>query len=447
LNNKFNLTVKVLSVVAVISLCFALFFLAVDFFGSRGRFPANSFIGKVDVSGLDKAEAVQRIKTTPVPAAFEPMVYFNASGETFAYSTQELGIYIKAEESVNNALSQANRGNYVEGLQKRIYKEVESFPLILDAEPAVLQTLLEDLATKVESVAQNASISLDEKTLAYNIVEDFPGRKLDIKKSIDECRSRLNESKNTFSLSLDYYELPRVTEYALRSAPPVHKLASFTTYYGTHDSPNRIHNIKLIASWLDNTLLLSDESFSLVKAIGNFSPERGFKQAYVISGGVLVPEYGGGTCQIGTTLYNAVALADLNVISRRNHSFYFSIYPFGRDATVYPGSSDFRFQNNTGAPILLKAEATGRLLRFAVYGTPTGKKVEFSEPAVYSLTSRGFVPSNRWAVLRSNSPFRTIVIRKVYDKTGKLLKEETITSFYKLYGDGTNVPIKRREGL
>jgi vancomycin resistance protein YoaR len=186
--------------------------------------------------------------------------------------------------------------------------------------------------------------------------------------------------------------------------------------------------------------------FSLSDAIGEFTADRGFKEAFVISGGMLVPQLGGGTCQIGTTLYNTASLADLEILQRRNHSFYFNIYPLGRDATVYPHQADLKFKNNTGCPILIKALATDKRLSFRIYGTPTGKKVKFSPPSVFILSSNGaYIPSTIRQVLASDSPFKTVVTRTVFNPSGNKISEEEISSFYKLYGEKTNVPIARPE--
>lgn len=444
--NKLTLTVKILSVIAAVSLFTAVGLIAFDFFKTREHLPPHSYIGKLDVSGLNKEEAALKIRQTPISNIFEPMVYFNAAGESFSYSPQEIGIYVKAKETVNRAFSLSQKESYLKELRKRLTREVLLFPIILDVDAEALKATVQEIAGQIESVAQDATITLDEKTGGYHITEDLPGRKLDVSATIKEFHLRLNEGKNSFPLVLEYYEFPRVTEDMLRVNPPVHKISSFTTYYGAHDSPNRIHNIKLIASWIDNTLLLPGEEFSLLKSIGRFTPDRGFKQAYVIVGGVLEPQYGGGTCQIGTTLYNTVALADIEVLSRRNHSLYFNIYPLGRDATVYPGSADLKFKNNTGKPIFIKAEATNKYLHFAVYGTPTGKKVVFSPVKVYAVTRDGMKQVNKSSIVHSGGAFRTIVTRKVFDNEGNLLNSEEIKSFYKLYGDGANVKVIRREG-
>lgn len=436
---------KFLAIVATLSIFVAFVIIFFDYFFARQNFPQNTFIGKVNVSGLTLEHAAKKLEQAPVETAFEPMVFFVTTGESFAYPPGELGLFVKSSESIEQAYLLIHKDNYLKELKARLTREKTTLPLVLDFDPPVFEEVVREIASKIESQATDSTIELDEATGKYHISQDLPGRRLDIQKTILDSRTRLKEGKNSLPLIFDFYEFPKITERYLRLAPPVYKLSGFTTYYGSHDSPNRIHNIRLIASWIDNTIMLPQEEYSLIKAIGNFSPERGFKEAYVISGDALVPEYGGGTCQIGTTLYNAVSLADLDVLLRRNHSLYFSIYPFGRDATVYPGSADFRFKNNTGNPILIKATATYKSLRFSIFGTPTGKTVEFGTPEVYSLTDHGFVHSSKWSVLKSNLPFRTVVTRKVFSKTGELIKEEKIKSYYKLYGDGTNVKIIRKE--
>ena len=195
---------------------------------------------------------------------------------------------------------------------------------------------------------------------------------MDEEKSLASIKEALANNEQLLPLVVQE-TAPRIKYEDLAEYPPAHLLSTYTTYYGTHDSPNRIHNIKLIANTLiDCTILLSGEAFSLLDAIGEISFARGFREAFVIVEGELEPQVGGGTCQTATTLYNTVMLADLEVLSRRNHSLFFYIYPLGRDATVY-GATDFKFKNNTGHPIYLKGQGTNRSLTFKIYGTPTGK--------------------------------------------------------------------------
>ncbi len=448
MNNLSRISLRLLIAAAAISLLVAAIFLLVDYLKIKNSFPNGTFIGEVDVSLLDRDEAIEKIEKAPVTAFIRDVIFQNPAntGESFSFLPQEVGAYILPGETVDNAFDLTHNENYIRDLRKRLSREALMLPARLSLDETLATQVLSDLSQKINSPAKDSSVILDEETGGYHITPDSPSRLLRPADTLVNAKKQLYKGESVIPLAIDYLGQPRVTEKMLRAAPPVHRLSAFTTYYGAHDSPNRIHNIKLIASWINNTLLLSNEVFSLLNVIGDFSEERGFKEAYVIMSGELVPELGGGTCQIGTTLYNTVALADLDVLSRRNHSFFFNIYPLGRDATVYPGQVDFKFKNNTGHPILLKALATNRKLSFRIYGTPTGKTIEFSNPSIFILGESGvYQPSTLRAVISLDRPFRTTVTRTVKDSGGNIIKEETIRSFYKLYGDKTNVPIKRPE--
>ena len=116
------------------------------------------------------------------------------------------------------------------------------------------------------------------------------------------------------------------------------------------------------------------------------------------------------------------------------------------DAGVYPGQLDFRFSNDTKHPVLIKSVATNKRLSFRIYGTSTGKTVKVSPAAIMGRGKGGvFVPMSLRQVIAYDVPFRTSVVRTVYDKEGNKIKEEVIGSYYKLYGEKSNVPIRRPE--
>ena len=439
-----NKLLRLLAVLAAASLLVALGFLAFDFLQTREKFPPQTLIGEANVSGLYKNEAVELLRSHKSSDLFTPVVTFEVERTQFNFSPEAIGIFVDYEDSIARAFSITHKENYLKELRERLKRGPVRYPLTLKVDDQTLTEVLDAIGGEIRSTSQDASVVLYEESGGYHIESEELGRELNLEETKKVFNDRLALNAKIFPIVVNYLQ-PHVTEMQLRAAPPVHRLSAYTTFYGKHDSPNRIHNIKLIASWLNGSLLLPGEEFSLAEKIGDFTADRGFKEACVIYEGVLVPQLGGGTCQIGTTLYNAAALADLDILQRQNHSFYFNIYPLGRDATVYPGQKDLVFKNNTDHPILIKAVATNKRLSFRVYGTPTGKSVKFSPPTVYILTKSGYRPSTVREVLAADVPFKTVLTRTVYGATGKVLKEETLNSAYKLYGEKTNVPIARPE--
>lgn len=436
--------IKVFGVVAAASLLVTAGLIGFDFFQVQEKFPAQTYIGAVNVSGLDQPQALDKIRSLNSSQVFAPVVSFEAEKTLFSYSPEELGVTVNYEESVKQAFKMTHQDGYIRELKERLTEGMIHCPVVLALNENKLRDALETLANKVRSDSQDASIILYEETGGYHIEPEELGRAVNIDDTVKEFKAALAAEKKTFPVVIEYEE-PYITEKELRAAPPAHRLSAFTTYYGKHDSPNRIHNIRLVASWINNTILMPGEVFSVGDVLGDITPERGFKEAFVIMKGELVPQLGGGSCQIATTLYNTIQLADVKVVQRRSHSMYFNIYPLGRDAGVFPPSLDFKFENDTGHPLLIKALATNRRLSFRLYGTPTGKTVKFTYPRVYMLTESGYVPATVRAVLAADAPFKTEVTRTVFDKEGKELKSEKILSFYKLYGEKENVPIARPE--
>lgn len=150
---------------------------------------------------------------------------------------------------------------------------------------------------------------------------------------------------------------------------------------------NRRHNIAVGANALHGLLIKPGEEFSLLKALGEIDASSGYLPELVIKENRTVPEYGGGLCQIGTTMFRATFNSGLPVTQRRNHSYRVVYYePAGTDATIYDPAPDYRFINDTGHYILIQAKIEGNELRFEFWGTKDGRQVETTKPVVYNVT-------------------------------------------------------------
>jgi vancomycin resistance protein YoaR len=153
---------------------------------------------------------------------------------------------------------------------------------------------------------------------------------------------------------------------------------------------NRRHNIKVGAQILHGLLISPDQEFSLVQALGRIDKDAGFLPELVIKGDRTVLEYGGGLCQIGTTMFRLALNAGLPITERASHSYRVSYYePAGLDATIYNPRPDFRFVNDTGHHLLLQTEIDGDALVFEFYGTKDGRKVKGEGPEIYNVVQPG----------------------------------------------------------
>ncbi|HBZ79383.1 MULTISPECIES: VanW family protein [Brevibacillus] len=119
----------------------------------------------------------------------------------------------------------------------------------------------------------------------------------------------------------------------------------------------RKHNIKKAMKKINNEKIAPQAVFSYNKEVGNSNLEEdGWKQAGVILNGQLTDDFGGGICQVSSTLYNATAEAGMTIVERHNHSKSVGYVPAGQDATVAFGVLDFQFQNPYDFPVKVKAK-------------------------------------------------------------------------------------------
>ena len=214
------------------------------------------------------------------------------------------------------------------------------------------------------------------------------------------------------------------------------RMASYKTYNsGTWD---RIVNLRLGVSALDDTLVPPGGTFSLNQAIGERTEERGFRSAPVIIGTRYEEEVGGGTSQVATTVFNAVWEAGLKITERNPHSLYIDRYQLGRDATVYWPSLDLEFVNDTKKWVLVKGFIESDGISVAIYGGEE-RRVESSdgthevsgEPPVRRVNDPTLAKGATVIEEYGTSPSQTSVERTVYGENGRVLYDETWNTSYK----------------
>ncbi|HKE51837.1 MAG TPA: VanW family protein [Actinomycetes bacterium] len=172
----------------------------------------------------------------------------------------------------------------------------------------------------------------------------------------------------------------RVAEVALHTAQPdltttearalgvVEKVSSWTTNFPY--AAYRAHNIGQASHYLNGTLVLPGHEFSLNQTIGERTKERGFVAGIIIGGeGNFDKDLGGGVSAVATTTFNAVFYAGLKDVEHHPHSFWITRYPKGTEATVFWGSKDLRFLNDSGHGVFVTATSTNTSVTVTFWGT------------------------------------------------------------------------------
>ena len=197
------------------------------------------------------------------------------------------------------------------------------------------------------------------------------GHELDMQKSVSAIMNYVasGDFDKTDKVELVTEEKkPRGTEEELSAVKDV--LGKYSTDYSA-SSAARAQNVQNGASKINGTLLYPGDKFSVATALNPMTAENGYAPAPSYENGSVVDTYGGGICQVSTTLYNAVIRSELKVLKRSAHSMMVHYVQPSQDAAIAGTYKDFQFENNTKYPVYIEGAASGGIITFTVYGKET----------------------------------------------------------------------------
>ncbi|MFJ4109738.1 VanW family protein [Oerskovia enterophila] len=223
---------------------------------------------------------------------------------------------------------------------------------------------------------------------------------------------------------------PAQSVAALEALGVKEKVSEFSTPL-TNDA-QRTENLRVGASKVNGTLVLPGETFSLTETLSPITKAGGYFSAGIVQDGKHVDGIGGGLSQMATTTYNAGFFAGLDDVEHRQHSYWFTRYPAGREATIFVGSIDMKFKNDTPYGVLMQSWVGGGELHVAIWSTKyyevqtsEGEKRNVVQPTTVTHSGADCVPQPK-----GNPGFTITTPRKVL-LDGKVVKDEKNTWTYK----------------
>jgi len=250
------------------------------------------------------------------------------------------------------------------------------------------------------------------------------GAELLLEESVDIIIHDILDGK--INLSLAIKEVPATVREDNLSELGIDKLLAQGESNYTGSSLSRVNNIRVGSSKFDQHLIEPDKEFSFNETLGEITGEGGYLPGLVIKGNQLIPEYGGGICQVSTTMFRVAVNSGLEITERYPHAFPVGYYnPQGFDATVYSPHPDLRFINNTKGHILIQKKIEDNHLIFEMYGKNEGKEIKVTGPSVYERD-------------QEKGTFKTVLWQEVYDKDGNQLSKK---GFWSFYDNPANYPI------
>lgn len=429
----------------VLSVILALLFLGGAFFGLYGvSFAVDGvtpgvYVGPVELGGLsrDRAaaeldELARRIEATRVLITYGDNQQRTTAGE--------LGVSMDVPATLDEACRVGNTGSIINRLTQR--QRVKHHGLHLEP------VLVVDRGRLEQTVAANwGTIEAEPENAGFKVLPDdsvviVPGRmgkRIDFPALAGDINRQLAavESEEIRAELPVLAVAPRRTTEDIVSMGISGLVAKYSTRFDA-GQVGRTYNIKVAASALDGLLIAPGEEFSFNRVVGPRSSEAGYKNANVIINNELVEGLGGGVCQVSSTLYNAVLLADLQVTERSNHSLPVGYVPVGRDATVVYGALDFRFVNNKDYYIYIRSAVEGNTLTIKLYGnkdrTPpveiSSWITETIEPTVKYEKDPNLANGEKVVKQEGKPGYKASAVRYVW-RDGEKITEQLPGSYYK----------------
>lgn len=268
------------------------------------------------------------------------------------------GIYIDSEKLKNDIINNIN--SQLIDIKNDIQIPVKE----KNADPIDIEKIYKEI------YKESKDAYIEEDPFKLHVEEDG----LDFAISMEEAKKIISEEKDSYEIPLKIDKAKVKTE-DLGDKLFKETLSKFTTIYDAGNT-SRGTNIAIAARTINNTVILPGETFSYNKILGNTTKEKGYQLGTAYVGGKVVPAYGGGICQVSTTLYNAAIYANLEIVERYNHSYSVSYVSGSRDATVSYGGKDFKFKNSRTYPIKIVASAKNGVISVSLKGIKEEKEYD-----------------------------------------------------------------------
>lgn len=333
------------------------------------------YIEDIDVSGMTAEEVQSAVEDYLAKMQATTVVLRAAQGNEVEVTVGDFGMEWSNTEIVEEALSLGTTGNPIAK-----YKEIKDletngvvYKLEYSFDDALVSQIIQEKCLEFDQHAQNAT--MERVNGEFVIYDEVVGAVVDEEASVEAIKTALASSDNMtedgFVIDLvAKVEEPVGTAEDLRAVKDL--LGSFTTSYSSSGS-SRSANVANGAALINGSVIYPGEEFSFYDNVKPFTYDNGYYMAGSYLSGMVVDSMGGGICQVSTTLYNAVLMAELEVTERHNHSMIVTYTQVSGDAAISESAGkDFRFVNNTDYPIYIEG-ITGddKKITFNIYGVET----------------------------------------------------------------------------
>lgn len=384
--------VSLICILAIITLSVGLGFNSLAASKDKDNTISNGvYIAGIDVSGMTSEEATAKIEsylTELGSKSITLMIDKNAVKTT----ASDLGMECTNMNVVEEAVNLGKTGNIIQRYKalKDLKHKSKEYELEIAFDQEKIKDVISSKCLAFDVDPKDASIKRENGK--FVVTDGQTGIGVDVDASIklvEDGLANWNRDDSSIDLSVKVVE-PKASTEDFAKVKDV--LGTFTTSFSTSSS-SRSANVENGAKLINGTVLLPGETFSTYKTITPFTAENGYYLAGSYLQGQVVDSFGGGICQVSTTLYNAVLRAELQVEERHNHSMIVGYVDPSADAAISESAGkDFKFTNTTEAPVYIESITGGKKITFNIYGCETraaNRKIEYKSETLTTTEPTG----------------------------------------------------------
>jgi len=349
-------------------------------------------VGGFSIYGMTDVAAVSRLRSA-LAAKLAARVTLSDGANEYQLSRSELGATIPLYKLVQQA--RATSGDV---------------PLRFEVDTVQTQRILRTLATRINRAATPVSLDVTD---GQAIMRGGDGIKVAVEGSAWRVKQALEAQPPQSRVEIIVARTP-----AGKAGQSETGMRQFRYLIGSFSSPydarlrGRTNNLRIAARNVNGTVVPAGGVFSTNRAIGPRNAADGWREAKMFVSGQVVSGVGAGICQCASNLYNAALLAGLPIVERHPHMFRVPYVPASRDATIYWGSKDMRFRNNTSGPIYIQTFLSKGRFHVRLYGTePPRHNVEVESR---TISRRKGTLSEAYRVMRTDTGVQRVRLSRDY---------------------------------
>lgn len=394
----------------------------------------NIKIEGINLGGKTKQQAITTIQSKYIDKIRNKKLNVTIGDKVYSIDTINLIKGYKLDESVTNAFNIGKNLSAIKKHQLIKYGCNVNLRLKVITNDSAINEFIKNIEKEANKDPVNANINVTPDG-NVNLNSDSQGYKLKTSMLYKEIINSIGSGINKNLYIKAPVEVTKAVLTATKLSLINESVSSFKTGFQS-SSYNRINNINICAKALDGIIVMPGEEFSFNKQVGERTKERGYLEAPVIVGNEIESGFGGGICQVSSTLYNAIIRMGIEPTERFHHSMPSSYVGIGLDATVDWGNMDLKFKNILGYPMYLQVYTKDDNLYVDIFSnSELNKRKYVIENSIYEVVDENQEKviqdsdNDKFNVYDGHYGYKVKVLRKTYIQD-KLVNYEVVSDDY-----------------